>query len=376
MTSQDLALFAGTLAVDLKQLTARLIAEAVAPWQARCDELERQIKALESLAPVPGEPGAPGRDGVDGKDGLPGKDTDMALLLSMKADIASIQGEWLAFKEWQGRTKAVESVGVPVEHVEAVAFRAKEAVLAEIPMPKDGKDGRDGVSIDPAVVDAMVAGAVDARFKSLPVPKDGPQGPVGPQGEPGPQGPPGAPGQDGRDGIDGAHGERGPQGEKGIDGIGLADALIDRDGHLVLTLSDGRTKSLGVVQGRDGRDVDMTVVETKIKAFAAEEVANIPPPKDGQDGRDGVDGFGFDHMTLVTDDRGRSFLKFVMGDREQSFHVPWSFPDQKTWTHGKDYLQGDGVTFKGSYWRAMRDTRDRPGESDAWRLVVRAGRDR
>lgn len=54
----------------------------------------------------------------------------------------------------------------------------------------------------------------------------------------------------------GERGERGEPGEsiKGETGVGLAGALIDRSGVLVLTLSDGTTRDLGVVVGKDGRD--------------------------------------------------------------------------------------------------------------------------
>src|SRR5690606_21509906 len=38
----------------------------------------------------------------------------------------------------------------------------------------------------------------------------------------------------------------------GKDGAGIADLLIDRDGNLVATFTDGRMKSLGVVVGKDG----------------------------------------------------------------------------------------------------------------------------
>lgn len=37
----------------------------------------------------------------------------------------------------------------------------------------------------------------------------------------------------------------------GADGVGLADALIDREGRLVITTTAGETKALGVVVGKD-----------------------------------------------------------------------------------------------------------------------------
>lgn len=49
-------------------------------------------------------------------------------------------------------------------------------------------------------------------------------------------------------------GERGEPGEsiKGETGVGVAGALIDRSGVLILTLSDGTQRDLGVVVGKDG----------------------------------------------------------------------------------------------------------------------------
>ena len=71
----------------------------------------------------------------------------------------------------------------------------------------------------------------------------------------GTQGPAGQDGHDGTDGIDGTD---------GVDGIGIADAVINEDGELVLTYTNGETVNLGVIVGADGQD--------------------------GQDGQDGVDG--------------------------------------------------------------------------------------
>lgn len=51
-------------------------------------------------------------------------------------------------------------------------------------------------------------------------------------------------------------GEPGQPGEsiQGETGVGVAGALIDRSGVLVLTLSDGTTRDLGSVVGKDGLD--------------------------------------------------------------------------------------------------------------------------
>lgn len=77
----------------------------------------------------------------------------------------------------------------------------------------------------------------------------------------------GRPGRDGRDGIDGADGQDGADGAPGRDGLGISDAILDGDGRLCLTRTDGVIARLGRVQGTDGRD-----------------------GKDGKDGKPGIDG--------------------------------------------------------------------------------------
>lgn len=88
------------------------------------------------------------------------------------------------------------------------------------------------------------------------------------------------PGENGRDGVDGQsftvddarpfivsevermvsnipipeNGKDGSTGSDGRDGIGLASAMIDRNGELIVTTTNGETKALGVVVGRDGLD--------------------------------------------------------------------------------------------------------------------------
>src|SRR5688572_22429956 len=62
----------------------------------------------------------------------------------------------------------------------------------------------------------------------------------------------GEPGERGADGENGTPGADGRDGADGKDGVGLADAFEDSDGRLVLTMTDGRTKALGVIRGKDG----------------------------------------------------------------------------------------------------------------------------
>lgn len=239
---------------------------------------------------------------------------------------------------------------------------ALEKALADRPEPQPGKDGRDGsdgkdgasVTVDDVL--PALQRQVDEYLANLPAPKDGKDGIDGKDGEPGEPGRDGRDGVDGkdgapgRDGIDGKDGEPGQPGEKGADGIGLAGALIDRDGNLVVTLTNGETKALGSVVGKDGAP--------------------------GEDGRPGQDGIGFDDMTLDYDGERTFTFLFQRGERieERKFVVPVML-DRGVYRPETAYAKGDAVTYGGSVWIAQTETKARPDGSADWRLAVKKGRD-
>lgn len=76
----------------------------------------------------------------------------------------------------------------------------------------------------------------------------GDTGPVGPKGDIGPKGADGKEGKSGRDGRDGKDGKDGSQGPIGETGVGIEEAQIDLDGHLVFTLSDGNEIDAGDIR--------------------------------------------------------------------------------------------------------------------------------
>lgn len=126
------------------------------------------------------------------------------------------------------------------------------------------------------------------------------------------------------------------------DGVGLAGALIDRDGNLVVTLTNGEAKTLGPVVGKDA------------------------------EGRDGKDGLGFEDMTFEEKD-GRLYAVFRRGDIVKEARLP-GISYRGVWKSG-EYLTGDSVTFGACQWIATQDTDEKPGEGKAWQLAVRKGRD-
>ncbi len=75
----------------------------------------------------------------------------------------------------------------------------------------------------------------------------GDKGDPGPTGEKGPKGDKGDTGV-GKDGKDGVAGKDGADGSDGEDGVGVQDATVDFDGHLVLTLTNGEELDAGSVK--------------------------------------------------------------------------------------------------------------------------------
>ncbi|MGJ0236979.1 hypothetical protein ACQEPB_00460 [Novosphingobium fluoreni] len=270
--------------------------EENAALRGRIDELDRR----EVRPPDPGEPGPAGCDGHDGvgiADALINAEGNLVLTLT------------------DGRIKTLGRV-VGTDGIDGADG-------------KDGQDGSDAEPTPPAQVDMdavreLVTREVTAAVAELP---------------PAAQGEPGEPG---RDGLDGAAGK---------DGTGLADAIIDREGKLVLTMTNGATKSLGVVIGRDGAN--------------------------GIDGKDGKT-FTLDDFDIVPLADERTFkMCFTRGEIMHSFE--FAFPvvlDRGVYSAGKQYEHGDAVTWAGSLWIAQRSTDAKPDSPDGgWRLAVKRGRD-
>jgi len=148
-------------------------------------------------------------------------------------------------------------------------------------------------------------------------------------------------------GAEGPQGVPGPAGRDGADGVGLASAMIDRDGALVVTMTDGGVKTLGPVVGADG---------------AA--------------GRDGLDGLGFDDISIEHDGLRQFTFRLMQGERVKEFAFTLPVVLYKSvWTEGRDYEAGDAVTWAGSLWIAEAKTAAKPDSGEGWRLAVKRGRD-
>ena len=222
--------------------------------------------------------------------------------------------------------------------------------------PVQGPPGERGLQGEPGPQGpAGEAGAAGERGADGAAGPQGEPGGVGERGERGLQGERGEPGLAGKDGTDGMQGEPGRMGERGDPGecgIGVAGAVIDRDGQLVVTLSDGACHTLGPVLGKDGE-----------------------PGKDGKDGRDG---FSLDDFTIEPIDERTFNFGFKQGEVTKWHRL--KFPvvvDRGSFKRGTKYERGDVVTFGGTSWIARMDNpeSDPVREDDSWRIAARRGRD-
>lgn len=215
-------------------------------------------------------------------------------------------------------------------------IEAQERELAELrrrapEKGEPGQDGRDGTDAPP-VSEEQIAAAVEAYMAVNP-PAAGRDG---------------VDGQDGEPGKDGAPGEKGLDGRDGTDGVGLAGAIIGRDGDLIVTLTNGEVKSLGPVVGRDGKD-----------------------------GERGADGQAWTEMDLVRTGPRTIELSFEHAEQRNTFEMDFPFPIYRgVFKDGDAYEPGDMVTFGGSLWHANEATTVKPGDgAKAWTLAAKRGRD-
>jgi hypothetical protein len=110
--------------------------------------------------------------------------------------------------------------------------------------------------------------------------------------------------------------------------------------------------------------------ERRAQEFLQRAFDAVPKP------RDGLDGLGFEDMREEYDGERTVTRIYERGEQKKAF--TFKLPvliERGVWKQDRSYERGDGVTFGGHYWIAQKDTADKPGESDAWRLAVRRGRD-
>lgn len=189
---------------------------------------------------------------------------------------------------------------------------------------------------------------LEGLIAKMEAPKDGKDGEKGEKGD---KGDPGMDGQDGRDGVDGKDGadgkdgmtgEKGEQGKKGVDGVGSAGAMIDRDGALQMTFSNGEVKNLGPVVGKDGAD------GLSLDAF---ELEYLPESHE---------------IAVKATAAGRvKELRYPAGGIRPAGY----------WREGTKAVAGEAWVHDGSLWIATKGTASKPATGDDWIIAARKGRD-
>lgn len=194
-------------------------------------------------------------------------------------------------------------------------------------------------------------------------------------------------------GEKGDRGDAGDAGPAGRDGVSVRDAFLQREGVLVLTLTDGSTRELGMVVGKDGERGPPG--ETGPKGDPGEKGERGEPGTDGRDGttgekgldgadgrdgKDGRDGFKLEDFDVAVLDDDRTIeLSFQSGEHRHATTLKWpTVIDRGVFKADGEtpYQAGDGVTWGGSYWIAQRETAAKPDTPDSgFRLAVKKGRD-
>lgn len=311
---------------EMAAMVRRYVDTTVAPMAARIETLERELaaeRAQDRLAPE-----AVARQIAEAVSAIPQPgpvQVDTEALAKLAADAARAELEQ-AVAALPTPKDGDDGKSVTVDDVRPLIVDAVKQAVEAIPAPQDGKDydpdelaravkeavealpkPQDGKSVGVEDIRPMVAELVSQAVSAIPVPKDG---------------------------------------------VGAAGAIIDREGNLILTLTDGTTRDLGRVVGKDGEK-----------------------PKDGEPGRPG---FSLEDFDSEVKDGGRTLvLSFTAGDIKHTVeHQLDTLIYRGVFKGGETYQPGDTVSFGGGLWHCDKDTTARPGEgSEDWTLAVRRGRE-
>jgi hypothetical protein len=254
-----------------------IIREALAP-------IHRRLEVLEQRSPEKGEPGEspPPVDHDAIADaviaGLLGTDRLQTLVDLSTSEAVAKHFEANPVRDGKDADPAL---------IEAAVERA----VAAIPAPRDGKDAQP-------ITEEQLAAQVAKHLAAHP-PKDG------------------------------------------IDGVGLAGAMIDRGGELVVTTTKGEAIKLGKVVGDDGRD-----------------------------------GLSFETARGEYDSERGFVITLGAGERCKELVLPYMV-HRGFWREGLATKAGQSITHDGALWIAKRDNASRPcleNEQD-WALAARKGRD-
>ncbi|QNH21255.1 hypothetical protein HEP73_02169 [Xanthomonas sp. GW] len=315
--------------IEFGKELARLVRDALAPVQ-------RQVAALEARAPEKGDRGADADPALvakmveeamaalpppkDGKDADPVSDEQVAAQVARHLEHHpprdGLDAEPL---DVDAVADAVVAKLLSSDRLQTLIDLATTEAVAKHFEANPVSHGKDA---DPAAIDKAVAAAVAA----LPAPKDGRDA---------------DPVSDEQIGVQVAKHLAAHPPKDGSDGVGLAGAIIDRGGHLVITTTKGEAIKLDKVVGKDG-----------------------------------LDGLSFESAAGHYDAERGFVITLAAGERRNELVLPYMV-HRGFWREGLGTKAGQSITHDGALWIAKRDNASRPcleNEQD-WALAARKGRD-
>lgn len=364
----------GAIMKAVARVVKDYVAGALVPLSKKVDEFESRLKAIP--AGPKGEKGDPGESirGEKGDPGAEGKSVDVAALVEQ----ATAGCRALATQLFESVPKPKDGAagakgdkgerGANGKDADPGAVRAEVLkAVGELPAPKDGKEGAPGKDADPEVVKELVAAAVAA----IPKPADG---------------------------KDGAPGERGPAGEsiKGDKGDPGADAEpVHPDTIARLVLEEVQRALAALPRAKDGEpgrdalavDVLPGIEESKsyprgtqaqYRGGEIRAIRNTDPITDGLDkaGWTAIrNGIAQESEEVL--DEGRTIKRKTVYTDGREFVREWKTSIviyRGVWREG-EFQRGDVATWSGCSWHCEKPTTDKPGTSDAWKMMVKSGRD-
>ena len=230
-----------------------------------------------------GKDGQNGADGKDGRDGINGKDgkdgvsvTGVTINDENKLVITLSEGDPIIIdKSLMGATGAAGADGKDGNGISSVTltpdfylvFHYTDGTNSEKLGPIKGDKGDDGVGIANVSLDANGNLYITYSNTNVPVLLGNARGPKGDTGDTGPAGPKGDTGADGKDGV------------------GIKNAYVNSERHLILELTDGTTIDAGYVGVSEEPAATHTVIfkdwdGTELKRETVADGASATAPSD------------------------------------------------------------------------------------------------
>lgn len=315
--------------IDFGKELSGIIRDALAPVSARLDELS----AREAPRGEPGKDADPAaiaamvKEAVealpparDGKDADPIGDEQIAAQVAKHLELNPVRdGRDADPVDLDALADAVVAKLLASDRIETLVELATAKAMGEYFAENPVQHGKD---VDPALIDEMVTKAVSA----IPAPRDGVDA---------------DPVSDEQIAAQVAKHLAAYPPKDGADGVGLAGAMIDRTGSLVVTKTNGEAINLGPVVGKDG-----------------------------------LDGLSFESVSGQYDSERGFVLQLTAGDRKAEFVLPYMV-HRGFWREGLGTKSGQSITHDGALWIAKRDNASKPclENKDDWILAARKGRD-